>query len=462
MKPVKKSGIKRRIKMKKSRKMLLTIGMFCLILLLIACGEQIPSESLICGREYHEVGEHLEDMPVPENIMRMSLVGETTTYPLHFNAPEVEYEMEISPAPNFDFHIPLPEADVNVVFPTLNLSTYIEGSIIGFYRKDGSLVEVQANFLMSCFGFYPTTTILMGIGEAPSITSSYGFARAYEFQNSYVGDVVVRAFMFRTHSYDYDGKLNFQATFTNQDINYNITFRDDAEMGKERMSTLVNALVEGGIEGISGITASEIPVMWEEWFSSHLDALEDVEFGGFVPTHVPEGLNFEFGFRSVQEHNHTNSLWMEWQIPQDETHLYEIYTTWVAQRTSDTPVYPFEQVFLGNETLLWHLSPLSDFDEERIRSVADLTEYDWDLFPIFSAYEVTLELIQQHERILSWQPQGADWEEGEDESNIFIPIESTQIWLFIHFDNILLEIQAGNGVTSEMLWQMIESTFVFH
>ena len=415
--------------MKKSH--LTTICSIFMMFLFIACSNNVQAEA----------PEHLDSSAMAYPL-----------YPLFFNTPELFAPARVSPVPNSDFHHPLSQEQLDAVFPLLNLPLRAQA----YYRADGTLVEISACILFSDADVHPyNREIEIGIGGRPIFFHKYIFHDDVILESSYVHGIPVTTLMI-----DWEGtdRFSFQATFILDDNEYRISFQKyDKESGQLQMTEIVNSLILGGTEVFDILLDPIIPELRSDFLSLD-EARLDPDFAKFVPDNVPDGYIFEFAHRSIRQHLNENSLFLDWRASYDEAYLYDIYTRWVAERTCDSPVFPFDQIFWGDNRLSWHISVLSECVLDQLVSV----DNGYTLFytPVFFAEYLTLENIQA----LEWRPpptiQGAYSVGDECIDHIRIPMEFIMLEFGIIFDDILVHIRtATKDISSEVIWEMFNSLY---
>ena len=373
------------------------------------------------------------------------------TNELIFNTPEVEYHYNISfGSPGFHFSIT--DEQFNQVFPTLEMTAHEWNWATVYYHLDGTIAEVSTRIQLSNDSAH-WLEVRVGFGGTPMVNSEYGFARDTVFEYSDIHGVLVNAIMIRN---DWDGMFSFDTSFVMNGRHYRVRFRDYEESGKNRMTETVIGLIETNGAGFVILENPVIPEMWSYELTFD-EARQDPTFSAFVPTAIPDDFVFQSGFRSFREYANENILSLWWDIPSDKAELYEIYIQWINERTTDTPVFAFDEIFWMNGRVSWWISPIHEHDFASIRSVNEGPRAPGEQ-PIFLAEEVTLELIQSHEWVQQSFPQGADWYEGEDEANVFLPLSTSSVHIRVLFDDVLINIHAeSRNMMSEIIFEMLTS-----
>jgi len=420
--------------------------MVCLLLfipILTACGDNRADAEITEGNDV-------------SNLLEQSGFGEDIPLePLIFNTPEVESEANISPV-GHDFYLPISDEQLSTIFPVLDITDYEWNRSNAYYSIDGTLAEVSARIHLSN-DMAHWLEVQVGFGQAPMTLHEYLFSDSVVFQYSDVHGVLVRVLMIDEGWSD--PQFSFDASFVIDDIYYRIRFRDSKESGQNRMTEIVNGLILNGSEGFVVLENPVIPYIRSEAITLD-EAHLDMDFGAFVPVFIPDEFNFQNGHRNVREYASENSLYLEWQMSYDESYLYDIYTHWIDERTTDTPVYPFNEIFWLDNRLGWHISTVREHDLERLISADEfrINEFiePWHQ-PIFLAEELTLDILRWHEEISINLPQGADWDENEEMENVFLPVETSWIQLHILFGDVLLRVHTGQGnIPPEAIWAMLE------
>ena len=398
------------------------------------------------------------------------LISEIELYPLIFNTPEVLHQMMISPVPNFDFYLPISQTQIDTIFPVLNLPIDESNmySASAFYREDGTLTELAISANISGDMAYQDYLsghmtrwfqIRIGINGPPMIFSAFGFADNEVFEESYVHGILVTVKMV-TDGWGINEMRNFEAQFSINETVYHVTFIDYEESGKIFMMELVNGLIVSGTSGFDILLDPTIPELRSEEISLN-DAKLDADFGAFVPQNTPSELSFQYGFRSIQGHRNENSLLLEWQKPRDDAYLRNVYNNWVNNRTSDTPVFSFEHIVWWDNSIRMRISTAQEHELLRVISAEDFVEYDWFSEPVFLAEELTLDIVRKHVQETRARPQGALWDDGMEEHDTFIPLDSTWIEINVLFGDVLVSVRTGFGnVPPETVWELLEQMII--
>jgi len=376
---------------------------------------------------------------------------------LIFNTPVEEYMLEISWMPHA-FHLSITDEQILAVFPFFELVERNEWSrTVAEYQLDGTLAEFGLNLRL--IDDTDNFRIDVGVGERPRISSEIGFARDFEFIYSDIYGVLVRAIMVYN---EWSEQRNFVATFVIDSIYYRILFKDYEKNGQMRMNEIVSTIILNNPLDFTAIENPNIPYMRSDEMSLD-EARLDSQFGIFIPTMIPEELTFRGGYRSIQEHWNNNTLLLHWNIIYDEQYLYEIFTSWVKNRTIDTPVFEFERVFWGGNEFRWLISERNEWLHGELVSAIEFMMSDdpqnvfWH--PTFLVDELTFELIQRLERITGQYslPQGAYWDEGVADYNVQIPFKTSRFQFGIIIDDVVIDLWVGRGSTPEMIWSLIQS-----
>ena len=422
-------------------------GFTSLLLFLIffgACGgEQIDNNETSLGNEQGTQDETLSS--------QNSLI---------FNTPKVVGEAEVSDWNDADFHLPLNDEQQLVAFPVLEMLDYDDNEwnrAGADYLADGTLIETTVEVNLPA-GWLE---IRVGFGNPPMVFHEFLFANDSTFVYSDVHGVEVKAIMIEEpeeYGYGYDeyeyefeeyeleesDLIFFTASFVIEDTHYRVNFWDYGGGGQTLMNEIVNGLILAGSEGFAILENPTIPYLRSEEISLD-EALLDSDFGAFVPTSFSDEITFQYAHRAVREHVDVNTLHIEWEMSYDEEYLYEIYTRWVDGRTSDIPAFPFDEIFWPDNRISWMISPFRE----------DEVEY-WDL-PIILAEDLTLDIVRAHEVPSFSYPQAAFAEEGEDDENIYLPVQGYSIQLRVLFDDVLIHIHTGHGtIPPEAIWEMLE------
>ena len=395
-------------------------------------------------------------------------------HPLIFNTPEITGSMEISPEPRSDFHLHLDHEQISNLFPLLDMHLRARA----YYRVDGSLIEVWAAFADCEMNFQ--YTIKLGIDGPPTEFSRYsfggsGFSSYYgtSFQTSYVHGVSVTVLMFDSwHNWF------FQAEFVHEDIDFRIRFYDLKENGQALMTEIVNNLILGGTDGLALLADPTIPYMRSEVLSL-AEARLDEDFGRFVPTAIPAGFGSSFIHRSIREHEGENRMFMSWEASPDYDYLYDVYTRWVAARTSAAEPWAFNGIFWGNYRLSWTIEVVMEHDLERLVSTHERQKFDWALYParerypgdiwgthdipgeywhtvwepVFLAEDMNLDIVRARELSRMSTTQGAWGDDEDDMNNVVMATPFSEVVFGVLFGDVLVNVRA-EGLSAEDVWGM--------
>jgi len=277
--------------------------------------------------------------------------------------------------------------------------------------------------------------------------------------------------------------IGFQADLVIDGFAYRVNLSDIEEIGKLRLAEILERLI---MSGSSGLSTLEDPIIPEFLGSNALtleDARLDPDFGEFVPSTIPSGYSFSFAHRTTTTFE--NSLYLEWRKPFDEEYLINAYTRWLEERTSESDVFPFDEIIWRELRMTWRISEATESDLERIVSVSNRESYAWSLYPIveqpgrlsffydipredfafynrfhdpvFTAAELSIAAIRDRAWERAWIAQGADSIYATSEAiDIFIPIENTEIGFSVLYDDILIAVHM-EGITPEQARAMFRS-----
>jgi len=434
----------------KRKLFLLTFALF-LVSGLVACGDNTPTGII----DTEVIDTEIIDLGMSDGLI--------------FNRVEIAYEMEISFVSGA-FYLSIEEEQLLEAFPIFERmdeiilenprSDWGRWNTHVHYTIEGELEDLRTRvYFLNEEGVIPLD-IWVGFGMHPRVTSEYGLDRDLELEYSYVNAIPVKLLMFEDNRDQY----TFDARFEIEDVSYRVRFRDYLERGQERMVEVVTGLIADGIVVFSVLENPVIPEIRSELFTLE-EARNDSDFGVFVPTYLPYEVVFQSAYRSYREYVNQNLLHMGWEVTYDEMYLYDMYTQWVAERTSDSPVFAFDEIFWLSNTLDWRISPIRESDLDQVMSPEEFlfTELEpWEQ-PILRVEGLTLDIVRMHEHVSISSPQGADWDEDKDENDIFLPLETSSIQLRVLFGDILLEIHTGHGnIPPEMIWEMLISIPAFN
>jgi len=398
---------------------------------------------------------------------------EEATDQLIFNTPEPTSEMQISPVFYVEFSHPLTDEELRAVFPYLDLPL----AATAHYKGDGTLVEFDARIPWEGVDGVPQGLQIRFWMEGFSYDfHRYEFARDFTPRSSNIYGIPVTAYIIQ----GWDDVMSFRAEFMLDNFVYRVLFRDYAESGQAWMTEIVSGIIRSGTEGLAVLADPVIPELRSEQMTL-AEARLDPDFGAFVPSDIPDELIFEFAHRSLTQHD--DILWIEWQVPQDYDDLYDRYTQWIAARSPDAPVDPFEEIFWGGTSLRWRVSTVREFELERIVSVNAPEQYDWSLYPlvarpgdlrkfheipdaywfvfhepVFLAEEFTLDVVQAREMMRVWIIQAIDGSYSDDMREIFIPVERYELEFGVLFGDTLVHVSSV-GVSVEEVWAMLAPLF---
>jgi len=373
--------------------------------------------------------------------------------------------------PAADFAYQFTQEQYEAVFPHLEHSLFAHAS----YYADGTLMEVTAREYDLDHELGARIRIVRGSLIDCLVEKHMDLPHS---QISDVHGVPIIVFMNRAdEEWEYVG---FQADFVLDGYAYRVNLADYEEAGKIRMTEILDKLVMGGSSGMSSLENPIIPEGLSNEGLTLAEARLDPEFGAYVPVNTPRDYNFMFAHRSTNQHD--NSLYLEWRMPFPHEYLYDSYTRWVEQRTSDSDVFPFDQITWKELRMTWWIFEATEFDLERIVSVNDRENYAWayypivqlpgellrfhdvpnedfrfnDMFqnPVFRAEEFSLEVIRARQWERVWIAQGADGiNEASDAADIFIPVEYSEIVLNVLYGDIIVSVHM-EGITPEQAWAM--------
>jgi len=395
-------------------------------------------------------------------------------YPLIFNTPDVTGSLQVSPVPP-DFFLDATEEQLRVAFPTLDFDMFGTAS----YNSDGTFIEVSAHTS------HPNPYMLgAGIsiwaGERISLTDYFMFDDDFVPEYSYVYEIPVVALMIVEEWRD---ELLFRASFEIDGFLFHIRFSEgDIDAGQMLLTEIVNNLIIGGTDGLAVFDNPVIPELRSESITLE-EALDDTDFGGFVPTNIPyDFINQNGAHRMVQGHLDTNILFMEWRSSFNKSYLFDLYSSWVEAREYE--VFAFDDIFWGSPSIRWTISYASEWDLDHIVSVDDYRLFDWSLYPqsewqddnwdpprrdipweyfdimhnpIFRADEMTIDVVRIREEMRYIPIQGADGAISENPADIFFPLLNTYIMFGVLFDDDVLVHINAEGMTYEQVWAMLMS-----
>ena len=402
------------------------------------------------------------------------LTNGQTMYPLIFNTPEVTANLEISFNPP-DFFLDATAEQLRVALPTLDFDML--GTVS--YNSDGTFVNVNTH-VSDPNPYVFGARISIWVGEDFRITSDFMFDDDFVPEYSYVYEIPVIALMIHE---GWGDELFFRASFEIDGIQFHIRLSEgDSNAGQMLLTEIVNNLILGGTDGLAVFDNPVIPELRSESITLE-EALNDADFGGFVPTYIPDGFINQHGVhRWVQGHLDVNTMFMEWQSSFDYDYLYGIYAEWVEARTYD--VFAFDDIFWGWPSVRWTVTDIDERDFERIVSADDYRLFDWSLYPqsewqdddwnlprrdipweyfatmhdpIFRADEITLDIVRIREEMRYIPIHGADGAISENPADILFPLLRNYIMFGVLFDDGVLINISAEGMTYEQIWEMLTS-----
>jgi len=402
---------------------------------------------------------------------RLLVVDGHRMHALLFNTPRAIGGVRISPVPH-DFWIHLTDTQLNGVFPFFDRPI----TAIAFYTRDGTFAELDARMPLSdTFGH--EVQIKIGVDNIRYIFSDYIFLPGFQPRTSYVHGVPVEALMIRG---GWGSERSFRADFVVDNIVFQVRINENSRInGQILMTEIVNKLIIGGAEWLYILSDPIIPELRFESLMFH-EALQDEDFGMFVPLFVPYTFEVVHISRHVRGHINENRMSINWRSSQDYDYLYSVFVDWIESRDSDSNIWPFERIFWGEPSIRWFISTVDDFDIERVVPAENRRKYDWSLYPltlrtgaacawpfrdipdsysriisnpVFLAEDLTSEIVKARENIRPVKRQVAY---GDCSCEVFMPLTHISINFGVLFDDVLVTVEA-EGLTYEYIWAMFES-----
>jgi hypothetical protein len=216
--------------------------------------------------------------------------------------------------------------------------------------------------------------------------------------------------------------------------------------GQTLMTEIVNMIILGGTDGLDALANPVIP----ELHSASLtlaEAMEDEDFGVFVPTNIPYGFEPTLFHRSIRGHINENILFMDWEKQLDTDYLYALYTAWVNQwiheHNFEIEPYSFDDVFWSNHSI--HLVA---------SKVTASNIVPWHT-PMFLAEEFALSDVLEQEVTWEWISQGADGAGVPEHLTdyLFIRYPVNTIEFSVLFGNVLVGVRS-NGLSAQQVWDL--------
>ena len=272
--------------------------------------------------------------------------GPWNPWQVHFNTVTGMLDAARRYIPGY-FTEELSAEDLEALEPGMRIE-YMQYSGHAGFDGDGNLIDIYLNVTTSI----PDSDVSILISEN-GITRDYVMDmvepvlsvcekveyKVYQWDNGN-GQVTLAA----------DAEINgYSFAFTMQ------TSTQDAKQAKEDFTRVLEcfAYYAEGKPDLSAVVADEIP----EWYDkslSHQDALNDSDFGAFMLREIPSG----FVAESIRRYK-----------DQTEDYLSGLWTS-------------------GYDELRWKVYAISEADEGRLTSVADIENYDLSLYPIPRASSV--------------------------------------------------------------------------
>ena len=363
----------------------------------------------------------------------MSVVDESSTTPF---SPTYELVLNsetgrasLSPGrmpPGMSFAQTLTARDAAAVQPGLNNQFELQA----IYLYNGEFIQLLAterNFVIGMTQVRDANQL-----ATISITQSSGYPldilHDTEPNISYVYSVPVIAGTFwLAHHYCDEGRqlYNFNAIFELGNYLYRIDLLDshEGDRGYDRLNEIVHMIIRSGPADHTNLPEVVIPELLNQPLTQE-EAFHDQDFGIYMPSYVPSGLEFVGALRIVDQlNNYLSSNWHEIGAASISWVVNTSHPLWYDQIVS---VNDREKFDVNLYTIPWMDSVPNDI-------------IDYLSSPVFLAQEMSLDIVQA--RTLYSGRNGT---------------LNPSINFNVMFDGIIIQI-GSLGVTAEEIWRMIES-----
>jgi len=324
------------------------------------------------------------------------------------------------------FDLGLTQAQLEEVFPGLDLML----GATAYYRDDGSLYFLTAmetkqpgrtDLPLLSGEYYNRTTIQV---------SAYGAVHSDcvlvggKAKTSDINGVTVEAFKFLGLDNDI---AYYQADFLMDGIGYRVSLYDSnkGDAGAVRLTEIVHAIIAGGKADLSSIAKAEFPNLRFDQLTLG-QAHEDPEFGGYIPSAVPDGLEHQSSYRICNPMQNSLSAHWAWRYK------------YVEVQAEDANQYTRERLARPGEREKYDMSLYS------IPWADSIPDYLWEIVqdPVFLAEELSLELIRARVYIQD--------ESGEGEG------PQPRADFNVLYGDVLVSF-SSKGLSAQQLWEMVQT-----
>jgi len=281
-----------------------------------------------------------------------------------------------------DFHHQLTDEQIEAIFSNVEW----EINAIASYYQNGELVELEATFQPP--NSYRELTVRVAEREL------YPWCGFLESVEPIILDIQGVEVLFHPG----------YARFILDGVDYIMRLhRESFENGQlsEMEEALINQIISGAPADLSILADPEIPEIWTAELTFE-EALNDPEFGRYLPQVVPTGFDFESAWRSVNQFD--NNLGVSWRYDD----LIGIW--WMAVNTEH-----------------WDM------------------DFMWRYNQPFLPEELTFEVIEQLARYIDWEDIGT-----KADGSAWL------IYFNIYHNEILVQVHM-TGVTPYEAWEMVQS-----
>ncbi|MCL2571658.1 MAG: hypothetical protein FWE11_04575 [Defluviitaleaceae bacterium] len=316
------------------------------------------------------------------------------------------------------FSVTLAEEETRLVLPGITSRLYATAT----YLYDGTLLGVTAvevdddNSTPEMGGFTHIPTIEI----SPTDRFAGGIHFISEPIYSYILDVALVAGINTNIGFSDDNTALFTITFEMDGVFYLLTLidYDVPDGGLQTLTDIAARIIQGGPADLSVLADPEIPELRHDTFLTLEDVMSDPDFGAFLPTNIPSGLQFGAGTRIISQHS--NMLIIDW------------HQAW-------------------RSTVTWSVSAATDFHHERIVSIYEREKFDLSLYPI-PWFETVPDALIQYVSNPVFLPHELSLEIIE--ARVLLSRSEYRINFSVILDDIVIEI-GSSGLTPEEVFYMI-------
>jgi len=348
--------------------------------------------------------------------------------------------------PAQSFWQPLSNNEIHAILPNFDATLYAAAE----YFHDGTLLEVQISAITNCAGTHSgqiPTSMKLPDGRTIRFYGNYDYTliriaptsiiHDFIFDNtfmntfsadtviSYVYDIPVTAGIFDNRYPPGDGLAVFIATFELDGIFYSVVLLDekDGQRGPARLTETVNTIIRNIPANLDALSDPIIPELRHDALTLE-EALQDLEFGSFLPAYIPPGLVFGDARRIIDQHN--SSLHINWHEPWQTSINWGVHSISWHHQDHIVLAHEREKFDVSLYTIPW----MDSVPQEYINYLQN---------PIFLAEELTLEMVQARAIY--------DGRAGT--------LDKPMIIFSVMFDDAVVTINSS-GLSVEDIWRMLE------